>query len=152
MSRIVLPGFYRAASFRLAALYVAVFAGSALVLGIAVFFEARSALQQQMTARIETDAEFLLVESQTEGLDHLIEGRADTWPGAQKSALDYLIEDRGAGAGTHLAGEMPAAPGLEARLDNHRRTQASRGGWRPTRKGPRPGFRPRRGRAACCRR
>jgi hypothetical protein len=51
--RIVLPRLLRAASFRFAAFYVAVFAGSALVLGVAVFFEARLALQQQMTARIE---------------------------------------------------------------------------------------------------
>ena len=53
MIRIVLPRLLRVASFRFAAFYVAVFAGSALVLGIAVFFEARSALQEQMTARFE---------------------------------------------------------------------------------------------------
>src|ERR1700740_1288623 len=57
--RIVLPRLLRVASFRFAAFYVAVFAGSALVLGIAVFFEARSALQQQMTERLRTEAAFL---------------------------------------------------------------------------------------------
>ena len=60
MIRIVLPRLLRVASFRFAAFYVAVFTGSALVLGIAVFFEARSALQQQMTERIETEAAFLV--------------------------------------------------------------------------------------------
>src|SRR6201994_449730 len=71
--RIVLPRLLRVASFRLAAFSVAVFAGAALVLGIAVFFEARSALQQQMAARIETEVTFLRVEFQSEGLAHLID-------------------------------------------------------------------------------
>jgi hypothetical protein len=71
--RIVLPRLLRVASFRFAAFYVAVFAGSALVLGVAVFFEARSALQQQMAARIETEVAFLRVEFQSEGLAHLID-------------------------------------------------------------------------------
>ena len=59
---------FRIASFRFAALYVAVFAGSALVLGVAVFVEARSALQQQMAARIETEVAFLREEFQADGL------------------------------------------------------------------------------------
>jgi hypothetical protein len=44
VSRIVVPRLLRVATFRFAALYVAVFAGSAFVLGMAVFLEARSAL------------------------------------------------------------------------------------------------------------
>ena len=75
MKRIVLPRLLRVASFRFAALYVIVFAGSALVLGFTVFLKAGSALQEQMTARIETEAAFLREEFQADGLPHLI-GRA----------------------------------------------------------------------------
>jgi signal transduction histidine kinase len=107
VSRIVLPRLLRVASFRFAALYVGVFAGSALVLGVAVFLEARSALQQQMEARIETEAAFLREEFQTDGLAHLIDLVRLRGQGA--SALDYLVEDP---SGAHLVGEMPATTGL----------------------------------------
>ncbi len=95
------------ASFRLAALYVAVFAVSALVLGAAVFFAARSALEQQMTARVETEAAFLREEFRTGGLDRLLATVRTRGRGA--GALDYLLQDA---AGTHLAGEMPVAAAL----------------------------------------
>jgi signal transduction histidine kinase len=91
------------ASFRLAAFYVAVFAGSALVLGAAVFFEARSALEEQMKARIETEATFLRAEYRSGGLTHLL--AVVRQRGEGPSALDYLVQDP---AGTHLIGEMPA--------------------------------------------
>ena len=107
MIGIVLPRLLRVASFRFAAFYVAVFAGSALVLGAAVFFEARSALEQQMAARIETETAFLRVEFQSEGLGHLIDVVRARGQGA--SALDYLVQNQ---TGAHLAGEMPATPGL----------------------------------------
>ena len=109
MNRIVLPRLLRVASFRFAALYVAVFAGSAFLLGIAVFLEARSALQQQITDRITTETSFLRQEFHAGGLARLTE--IVTTRGQGASALDYLVEDR---AGAHLAGEMPAtslAPG-----------------------------------------
>ena len=48
MKRLVVPRLLRVASFRFAALYVAVFAVAVLVLGVIVFIEARSVLQQQM--------------------------------------------------------------------------------------------------------
>jgi signal transduction histidine kinase len=108
VSRIVLPRLLRVASFRFAALYVAVFAASAFVLGVAVFLEARSALQQQMMARIETEAAFLREEFRADGLAHLLEVVRARGQGA--SALDYLVEDL---AGAHLAGEMPATADLK---------------------------------------
>ncbi|WP_428484781.1 ATP-binding protein [Rhodopila sp.] len=104
----MLPRLLRVASFRFAGLYVTLFAGSALVLGVAIFLEARSALQQQMDARIETEAAFLREEFQIGGLHHLIDVVRMRGQGA--SALDYLLQDH---AGAHLAGEMPAAPGLK---------------------------------------
>lgn len=97
----------RTASFRFAALYVAVFAASALVLGGAVFLAARSALEQQMKARIETEATFLREEFRTGGLDHLLAVVRSRGRGA--SALDYLLQDRD---GAHLVGEMPVTAAL----------------------------------------
>ncbi len=102
-----MPRLLRVASFRFAAVYVAVFTGSALVLGIAVFLQARSALQQQMTARIEAETAFLHVEFRAEGLAHLVD--IVRTRGQSAGAFDYLIEDR---SGVHLAGEIPAKPGL----------------------------------------
>ena len=128
MTRVALPRLLRVASFRLAAFYVAVFAGSALVLGVAVFFEARSALQQQMTARIETEAAFLRVEFHAEGLDHLIAIVRTRGQGA--SALDYLVEDR---TGAHLVGEMPARPGLKPGWTTIEVAQAAEDDGRPER-------------------
>lgn len=126
MRRVVLPRLLRVASFRLAALYVAVFAGSAFVLGAAVFFEARSALQQQLAARIETEAAFLREEFRTDGLGHLIEVVRTRGQGA--SALDYLLQSR---TDAHLAGEMPATPGLRPGWTIIDVPQASEDGGRP---------------------
>ena len=128
MIRIVLPRLLRVASFRFAAFYVAVFAGSALVLGIAVFFEARSALQQQMAARIETEVAFLQGEFQSAGLAHLIDIVRKRGQGA--SALDYLVQDQ---TGAHLAGEVPATPGLTPGWTRIEVPQASEDGGRPER-------------------
>ncbi len=97
----------RTASFRLAALYVAVFAASAVVLGLAVFLAARSALQQQMTARIETETGFLREEFRAGGPDRLLAVVRARGRGA--TALDYLVQDPD---GRHLAGEMPTVAAL----------------------------------------
>jgi signal transduction histidine kinase len=118
----------RVASFRFAALYVGVFAGSALVLGVAVFLEARSALQQQMEARIDTEAAFLREEYQTDGLAHLIDVVRLRGQGA--SALDYLVEDQ---SGAHLVGEMPATAGLKPGWTIIDVPQASEDSGRPER-------------------
>lgn len=102
-----MPRLLRTASFRLTALYVAIFAASAALLGATVFLTARSALEQQMTARIETDMASLEGEFREAGLDRLLalvlaRGRGPV-------ALDYLVQSP---AGAHLAGEMPSVPGL----------------------------------------
>ena len=97
----------RTASFRLTALYVAIFAVSAALLGGAVFLTARSALEQQMTARIETDLAYLKGEFRDAGLDRLV--KMVVARGRGPVALDYLVQ---APSGAHLAGEMPSVPGL----------------------------------------
>jgi signal transduction histidine kinase len=126
--RLTLPRLLRAASFRLAALYLAVFAGSALVLGVAVFLEARSALQEQMQARIETEAAYLQQEFRAGGLAHLL-GVVRT-RGQGVGALDYLVEDQ---TGAHLAGEMPATAGLTPGWMMIDVPEASEDGGRPER-------------------
>ena len=102
-----LPRLLRTASFRLAALYLALFTASALVLGVAVFLAARSALEQQMADRIEAESTYLRDEYRAGGLDRLITGVRMRARGT--SALDYLLQDT---HGVRLAGEMPllAAP------------------------------------------
>lgn len=51
--------FVRADSFRLAAHYVAIFIGSAVLLSGTVFYLARNALEQQTVARIELEMDFM---------------------------------------------------------------------------------------------
>ena len=118
----------RTASFRLAALYVAVFAVSALVLGAAVFLAARSALEQQMAARIETEAAYLRDEFRSGGLDHLLFIVRSRGRGA--SALDYLVQDR---EGIHLAGEMPVATTVRPGWTTVEVPEASEDSGRPER-------------------
>ncbi|HEX3347501.1 MAG TPA: ATP-binding protein [Acetobacteraceae bacterium] len=128
MSRFPLPRLLRAASFRFAGLYVVLFAGSALMLGMAVFFEARSALQQQLDARIDTELAFLQAEFQDGGLPHLLDIVQTRGRGV--SALDYLVEDA---TGEHLAGEMPASRGLRPGWTTIVVPQASEDGGRSER-------------------
>src|SRR5205814_1498424 len=72
LTGIGLPRLFRVASFRFAAFYAAVFVASACLLGLAVFEEARSALRQQLEARIETETAFLLAEARNQGLSYLL--------------------------------------------------------------------------------
>jgi len=78
------------------------FAVSALVLGAAVFLSARSALEQQMQARIEAEAALLREEFRGGGLVRLLALVRARARGV--TALDYLVQDRD---GAHLAGEVP---------------------------------------------
>jgi len=116
----------RTASFRLAALYVAVFTASALVLGGAVFLAARSALEQQMAARIETEAAYMRGEFSAGGLAHLVAIVRARGRGA--SALDYLVQDRD---GTHLVGEMPLTTALQPGWTTIKVPEATEDGGRP---------------------
>jgi signal transduction histidine kinase len=123
-----MPRVLRTASFRLAALYVAVFAASAMVLGLAVFLAARSALQQQMTARIETETAFLREEFRAGGLDRLLAVVGSRGRGA--TALDYLLQDPD---GRHLAGEMPSVAALRPGWTVAKVLEASEDNGRPER-------------------
>lgn len=97
----------RTASFRFAALYVLLFVVSAAILGVAVFVSARSSLEQQLTASVESDAAFLKSEYQRGGLDHLkalINARQ-----REPDAPDYLLQTA---EGQRLAGEIDGVSGL----------------------------------------
>jgi len=107
LSTAFLPRLLRATSFRLAALYVGLFAISALVLAAAVFLVTRSAIQQQMQDRIAAEVVFLREEFRTGGLDRLL--AVVRARGRGESALDYLVQDS---KGTRLAGEMAPVRGL----------------------------------------
>lgn len=102
-----LPRIVRTTTFRFAALYVALFGASALVLGAAVLLASRAALQEQMRTRIDAELNFLRAEQSRGGTDHLIALVRTRGRGA--SALDYLVQMPD---GRHAAGEMPPVTGL----------------------------------------
>ncbi len=118
----------RTASFRLTALYVAIFAVSAALLGAAVFLAARSALEQQMTARIETDMAYLAGEFREGGLERLLTTVMSR--GRGPIALDYLVQDH---SGAHLAGEIPSTPDLQPGWTTVRIPVATEDNGRPER-------------------
>jgi signal transduction histidine kinase len=97
-----LPRILQTASFRLAALYALLFGGSVLVLGAIVFWSARSALEQQVTDRIEAEIALLREEFRSKGLDHLVATVQERTRTA--AALDYFVVDP---AGKRLAGNLP---------------------------------------------
>lgn len=98
-----LPRILRTTSFRFAALYVLLFAASALVLGLVVFVVAREAMLGQMRARIEAETALLTREYAQDGLAGL--AVTVTHRGRGAGALDYRLQDA---AGRRLAGEIPA--------------------------------------------
>ena len=128
MPSLHLPRVLRTASFRLAALYVAVFAASALVLGLAIFLAARSALRQQSAAHIETETAFLREEHMAGGLDRLLAVVRARGRGA--AALDYLVQGAD---GTRLAGELPAMARLRTGWTIVEVREAVEDGGRPER-------------------
>ena len=121
-----MPRLLRTASFRLAALYVGLFLASAAVLGAAVFLTVSSALEQQTTARIETETAFLRDEFRAAGLERLLVLVRSRGRGA--SALDYLVQGPG---GAHLAGEMSADAALRPGWTRVEIEEAHEDGGRP---------------------
>jgi signal transduction histidine kinase len=97
-----LPRLVRTASFRLSALYAILFAACVLLLGAAAFWSTRSALEQQLTRRIEAEMTLLEQEFRSNGIDHLV---ATVQQRTQdKGNLDYFVADP---AGKRLAGDLP---------------------------------------------
>lgn len=103
-----LPRTFRTASFRLAALYVLLFIVSVLVLGAVAFWTTRSAIEQQVRARIEAEATFLGREFRDSGLAGLLAAVRRRQHGVGQ--LDYLVQSAG---GERLAGNLPPVASAE---------------------------------------
>lgn len=99
-----LPRPLQTTSFRLALLYALLFAGSVLVLGAFIFWTARSALEQQLATRIETESTALQAEYQSGGLDHLVKVVSERGRSRTTSALSYLVIGPN---NERLAGDLP---------------------------------------------
>jgi signal transduction histidine kinase len=97
-----LPRLVRTASFRLSALYAVLFGGCVLLLGAVAFWSTRSALEQQLTRRIEAEMMLLEQEARSDGLDHLVATVQQRT--RAKGNLDYFVADP---AGKRLAGDLP---------------------------------------------
>jgi signal transduction histidine kinase len=102
-----LPRLVRTASFRLSALYAILFGGCVLLLGAAAFWSTRSALEMQLTRRIEAEMTLLEQEFRSNGIDRLVAAvRQRT---QDKGNLDYFVLDS---AGKRLAGDLPTTDRL----------------------------------------
>lgn len=95
-----LPRLLRTANFRLAALYLALFAVSVAILSAIVFFSVESALETQMKSYIESEINYLISEYEEEddeGDDNLeelreaIKERIDISP---ENRLSYFLQNR----------------------------------------------------------
>nr|WP_255616725.1 ATP-binding protein [Microvirga puerhi] len=97
----------RTATFRLVALYVALFGGSVAALGAVVLWTTHVALLEQLEARISAESAALVTEYQEGGPDRLataVHSRERTHPAGP---LKYFVAGRN---GTRLAGDLPSAP------------------------------------------
>ena len=95
----------RTASFGLAILYALMLAGSALILGIIVYWYVQASLERQMTTRIYAEFDLLRQELRSEGLQELI---AEVKERTQYfHALEYSVVDA---KGNRLVGNLPAVP------------------------------------------
>ncbi|HWF96665.1 MAG TPA: HAMP domain-containing sensor histidine kinase [Xanthobacteraceae bacterium] len=97
-----LPRIVRTASFRLSALYALVFGGCVLLLGAAAFWSTRSALERQLSRRIEAESTLLEQEFAHNGIDGLVATVRQRM--RVRGNLDYFVLDP---AGKRLAGDLP---------------------------------------------
>ena len=99
---------FRTAIFRLAALYVLLFATSVAVLGVIVHLTTAAALDRHLDVRIAGEMKVLKSTFQTGGLARL-EGEVKTHQRTRPAGpLDYLVFDAN---GARLAGDLPIVPG-----------------------------------------
>jgi signal transduction histidine kinase len=100
----------RTASFRLAALYVVVFALSVIVLGAVVYFSVGREISAAVDERVREDSEKLQVVYRANGLDKLVQLVSARV--LEAGSLDYRLEDA---SGRLLAGNLPSprTPGHE---------------------------------------
>jgi signal transduction histidine kinase len=96
-----LPRLFRTASFRLSALYAVLFGAAVLLLGAGAFWSTRSALEQQLTRRIDAEMTLLEQEFRANGIDGLVATVQQRANG--KANLDYFLIDP---TGKRLAGDL----------------------------------------------
>ena len=102
-----LPRVFRTAIFRLAALYVVLFATTVAVVGAVVYLGTTAALNRRLDARISGEMTALKSSYQGGGLAKLeddVRSHARTRPAGP---LDYLVFDAN---GSRLAGDLPITP------------------------------------------
>jgi methyl-accepting chemotaxis protein len=95
----------RTASFGLAVIYALLFAVSALILGIIVYWTVQTSLDRQMLTRLDAEIDLLQQEFRSEGLQELLKEvreRTNYFP-----SLEYLVLDAD---GHRLVGDLPAIP------------------------------------------
>lgn len=97
-----LPRLVRTTSFRLSALYAVLFGMSVLVLAAVAFRSTQSALEQQLTRRIEAEMMQLEQEFRSDGVDRLVATVQERT--RVNGSLDYFVADP---AGKRLAGHLP---------------------------------------------
>ena len=86
-----LPRLLRTATFRLSALYAILFGACVLLLGAAAFWSTRSALEKQLTRRIEGEMTLLEQEYRGKGIDGLVSTVQQR--SRVKGNLDYFVVD-----------------------------------------------------------
>jgi signal transduction histidine kinase len=95
----------RTASFKLAALYAALFSASVLILGAVIYLTVQASLDRQLRGRVDAEISLLQQEFRSEGLQELVkevDERTAYFP-----ALSYLVLDRN---GNRLTGNLPKMP------------------------------------------
>ncbi|MGO9772100.1 MAG: ATP-binding protein [Roseiarcus sp.] len=102
---------FRATSFRLAALYLAMFTLSVLVLGAVVYFTVGREIEIEFDERVQAEAHTLRAFAKANGIERLAEEvRART---LEAASLDYRLED---GAGRFLAGNLPSPKAADGQI------------------------------------
>ena len=99
-----LPRLVRTASFGLALLYAGLLAASFMIIGALVYWTVETSLEEQMTARIDSEIELLTDEMHAEGNAELIE---QVERRQNVLNLEYLLVDAN---GTRVTGDMPVTP------------------------------------------
>ncbi|MEJ2433739.1 MAG: ATP-binding protein [Pseudolabrys sp.] len=103
-----LPRIIRTATFRLAALYVLLFASSVAVLGVIVYLTTAAALDRRLDARIAGEMATLKSAFEKGGLVRLEQEVRIHQRTRPAGPLDYLVFEPG---GARLAGDLPIMPG-----------------------------------------
>ena len=101
------PRLFRAASFKLAALYVILFAVSVTVLAAVVYVISTTALDRQTRLRIYSEAKELAVDYDTGGMHKMLADIRARQLGRLVGGLDYTVFDR---RGARIYGTLPHPP------------------------------------------